>query len=963
MENNENIEVLKTPRRTRRTSILVESRKPIAEEVQTDNKIATLKTPNRKRRASIKDLELTAENTVPIGPPKTPRGRSRQTSVIETQSTIPEVIEDGNDEPDDLGKVEPVTPGRSTRTPGRYVDVQTPRRSCRKSIKPIQEYENIVAQKGLTIKAKRNLVESTSEELEKENEEASLQPIEMSEREGKWNAAEIGRVSSKRSKKKRNKNNKTLQRQTKVCDDDHHSEENEQENRTQNQEEHQITESQVENDHMIRETNKIGVEVKELAIDENEKEVETEADKIVETVKEDIKSIAEEQSNNTDDEKGVSTEILNSMNQNEKDVPLTRPQSEQNQIENQIQIVCEKQEEECEDEEGDLILNAMPITGDDCMLSPGKPKISLSPTSFLESEKSADNSDCVLLLSDESVQSRQKFDANESIDSTGNIMPPLIVCSDDDNDDDDNDDKEHVENIDKVIPTLGEQSQSSINKNETFNTDENTKDDRLTEKRESETLDTVMSSEEEDEEKIVKTVFSAEEIKKIVFGVDEQSNDNKTKLIIANSKENDEQVTPLDETFDADDSPIQKIINHEVTPKASVNTCHYTISRLPTPFKTKTTSIPDVFIEPEDEAEDAFNIIIEPTNYNLKSSRKRSFSFCDADRPKKNVTFHSPSNTTMNIYDEDLSKSSTKQTSTNITKRRKRSLSVTETERDLMDYIKGKKPTTPGTTPQKKVIHQSKIRMPNFSNIHQKQFLRMESITDHIARRAERAKNLINSHTKVKPASVQKGLPPKNSALQTKDVNKPHIPKARLRIDMSGQENKTLNKNINNSNLPTFKFQSKSKQDIKFLDGTAPLNSKTPTKVGAKSTSLFKLNNANKLPKPKFNFNFDSTNVPPCGNTTVGSIPQRIHLPNPREHFNSGANTTTFATNTNTNTGQATKIGAKKMENLEDRRKRMMDMFKSKNKQKLGENKKEILKGVRTNRRFELQMMHRNHQN
>lgn len=100
----------------------------------------------------------------------------------------------------------PTTPqtnnAKEATTPGALQTVlqhilQTPRRSCRKSIKPSQDYDDIV-HKSLrcTRSAKKNLL--CTEELEEdlENQEAeTTQP--------KWTPAKVGRVSQKRGRKSR----------------------------------------------------------------------------------------------------------------------------------------------------------------------------------------------------------------------------------------------------------------------------------------------------------------------------------------------------------------------------------------------------------------------------------------------------------------------------------------------------------------------------------------------------------------------------------------------------------------------------------------------------------------------------------------------------------------------------------------------------------------------------------------
>ncbi|XP_055906557.1 cell surface glycoprotein 1 [Eupeodes corollae] len=890
---------------------------------------------------------------------KTPR-RTRNTSILELHKS-PTIEED---ESSVENKLDSVTPARSTRmvdlrTPSRPETpsaTQTPRRSCRKSIKPIKEYENIVAQKCLSAKHVISVDPTKSEDVD---EEVAASTTTFEERETKWIPADIGRVSSKRSKKKRTKS-KRLARQKKVvvAEDTEDGMEVEQSDKTGEDLEHNDSKDN-DNKENIKDNISVVVEAEEKEECEEGKEKEK-----------------EEREEGKEEETKIDENPI-ALAEETEEVEIPPADGVAFEIPTEQSPLAESEDSM---DGGDVILNAMPVTGDDCMLSPEKPRlqqdsnISVSTTPVAEpqnpitesdnpganSTNKSNDSDCIMLsLNDTSSQSRQslgrksasftvesKSGVNVSTDSIGVNMPPLLVCSDDED--------EEIEFVDALKSPTGENFQLAMDEEEPCETNDEpepmngtfTSDEQAKEKEEEELIDTEMSPQEEEIPTIESVLLSPKEIRKIVLGIEEIPEEDPTK--------DSSKVSPLNGTFDADESPT-KIPETPCRSVTSTDFSSSSITRILTPFKSDKQIVPDIIIEPEEELEITPNFIYESKeNTQLKGSRKRSFSFC-VNRPKKNVTFHSPSNTTINIniHTEQPTKipckSPAKQTPINVTKRRKRSLSVTETERDLLDYIQMKKPSQ-DATPKKKSVHQSKIKMPNFSNIHQKQFQRMESITDHVARRAERAKVLINSTSKIRPASVQKGLPPRNLVLKdhNKDANKTHLPmpKARHRIDMSGVESKSSKADIEN------KLRTKSKQDVRPLDDVQLL-SKTPTKVtGESSTSLFKQsNNINKLPRQKFNFNFDSTTLPAaCGNTTVASVPQRMHLPNPRENFNLSTTITTTKPQP-------------KADKLEDRRKRMMEMFKSKSSQRAATNKNEILKGVRTNRRFELQMMCRNRQN
>ncbi|XP_062564346.1 titin-like isoform X2 [Armigeres subalbatus] len=121
----------------------------------------------------------------------------------------------------------------------------------------------------------------------------------------------------------------------------------------------------------------------------------------------------------------------------------------------------------------------------------------------------------------------------------------------------------------------------------------------------------------------------------------------------------------------------------------------------------------------------------------IQNSRKRSLSASDAEIVKKNVTFHSPANSTMLVdtIDERLKKKN--ESATKMPQgHRKRSLSE---HKDA--HLDGPKP--------------SKIsKLPNFKSIHQQQFNRMESIEEFHNRKVQRAKDILATSTVKSPAAT-----------------------------------------------------------------------------------------------------------------------------------------------------------------------------------------------------------------
>ncbi|KPU80497.1 uncharacterized protein Dana_GF16313, isoform B [Drosophila ananassae] len=253
-----------------------------------------------------------------------------------------------------------------------------------------------------------------------------------------------------------------------------------------------------------------------------------------------------------------------------------------------------------------------------------------------------------------------------------------------------------------------------------------------------------------------------------------------------------------------------------------------------------------------------------------KHERRRSKSASHVnDVLSKTVSFQSPieiaSVTDIDKRWEVLNKK-------NITSRRKRSKSLEENPSKLSRIPK---PIAIG-----KVVTPSKVKrakLPNFAAIHEKQFSKMESLVDHVERKAERAKVLTNSALKL--ASGTK----KHQATSLKEDYAVR-PKALKKIELSA---KTV----------------------------APLEA---SKEKALPSRLPLKNAANGPSRPAFNL---STSVGSSFNTTLSSRPA--------------------------------------LDKLAERKQRHMEMFKGRTTDK---NKRgDLIKGVRSNRRFELQMQHRRH--
>ncbi|XP_037732604.1 proteoglycan 4 [Drosophila subpulchrella] len=266
-----------------------------------------------------------------------------------------------------------------------------------------------------------------------------------------------------------------------------------------------------------------------------------------------------------------------------------------------------------------------------------------------------------------------------------------------------------------------------------------------------------------------------------------------------------------------------------------------------------------------------------------KYERKRSKSASDWNNTvSRTVSFQSPIEIA-NV--EDIDERWKGLQISNVNNRRRRSKSLDE---NRCKVSKIPKPSR-GVIPLNRTITPSKVnkrtKMPNFAAMHEKQFAKMESLLDHVERKAERAKVLTNSVQKQLPGSTAKK--PQSST----SVEERPRPKALKKIDMPADRSMVIERpsnKLNSSRLP--------------LKTTAPA--------------------LNVAPKPAFNL---STSMVKTFNATFSSKP------------------------------------ADSQDNkLAERRQRRIEMFKGRTTKDQKE-KGQFIRGVRLNRRFELQMQHRRH--
>ncbi|XP_065080069.1 titin-like [Ochlerotatus camptorhynchus] len=147
----------------------------------------------------------------------------------------------------------------------------------------------------------------------------------------------------------------------------------------------------------------------------------------------------------------------------------------------------------------------------------------------------------------------------------------------------------------------------------------------------------------------------------------------------------------------------------------------------------------------------------------IENNRKRSLSVSDAEMVKKNVTFHSPANSTILVdtLDERLKKKN-ESASKPSQGHRKRSFSEHKDPRQV---------TSDGAKPAKI------SKLPNFKNIHQQQFNRMESIEEFHNRKIQRAREILANSAVKSPAAtslVRSDRPPlqKSSSVPPKSPHR-----------------------------------------------------------------------------------------------------------------------------------------------------------------------------------------------
>ncbi|XP_054725942.1 uncharacterized protein LOC129235895 [Anastrepha obliqua] len=792
---------------------------------------------------------------------------------------------------------------------------QTPRRSTRKSIKPVQEYEDIVG--------RRRELRSASKVGEEHVLEADEEP------QAKWTPAKVGRVSQKRSRKNRrvDKNKSKL-----ITSSENEDAEYEKDNSNLNSK--------------FKEIDLIGREIKNVqsndALEKNVKSAES-----------------------------VNTEKCEAANNLECEI-IESEKSEETAEDNsgtssRVQTVTESESEEFEAHpREDIIIN---VEENDTQ------------------EKSVEN-----FIKDDGLKQQKdgfgNYLKNNYMDMSNLGLNPLI--------DEDVEKEEKGTNERKILEDKGE---SSFKKG-SHATSENTEI-------------TVITINDDIENKVVKDTGKTSFIKTSeatevggsefpVVTIDDDTLNNSDCMLVKTDAEDDMQPLRFSDDEISTSSPHKRPLiilttdegqqrvlnstnssNEVVTPKRWSKAAE----RRPTPFKPKIV-VPDNEDDLDKDGcaveEESICIAvskIEPKEIVLRSIRKRSSSVCIggayAVNIRKNVTFYSPANQTTILEDLDMRFVPSLQQNTNekscsnetfITQRRKRSLSFDEA---LINKSKSRNqtPNKVGVTPQK--LKPARTKLPNFAAIHQKNFGKMENIVDHVNRKAERAKILTNSSTKPRLASAQKTATiqqiPNNSDTDTGKS------KAVKRINLTTSAITTVSVG-NKAADAKCKDHHDSKLPMPRIGVCKPLMTTDITHIANRSVNLpnprlgiIKPNTASsKKTTPAKNvlkpiqtrqvmrpvFNLSTTlqsshvNKTKCTNEVIGPM----------------SNGTSVSKCINVKPTNAAKSIDEK---LASRRQRHMDMFKGRGANArttpgtAEKNLSQLIRGVRSNRRFELQMAHR----
>lgn len=270
-----------------------------------------------------------------------------------------------------------------------------------------------------------------------------------------------------------------------------------------------------------------------------------------------------------------------------------------------------------------------------------------------------------------------------------------------------------------------------------------------------------------------------------------------------------------------------------------------------------------------------------------------------------------------------------------------------------------------------------KIKLPDFAAIHKKKFEKMESIVEYKIRKDERSRELLSGQK-----SGSKGIfdyfffftfLSDNNTIH-KVINKSRIP---VKITGGSSKASSSNESVAKKNLFTEGNNTADVQKWNLIK--SKLNINTSAMSSAQNNTIFKTHAAAPIITTKASSSNESVAKKYEGNDNTADV-QKLNLVKSKLNINSSAmssaqNNTVFKTHAAApiNTAvpeiysqtrnvlvEAVKVIPRTADKMTERQNQHISLYKGKtNKPNIMDESKQILKGVRTNRRFELQMKFR----